>query len=147
MKNLFLFIVLFLMNLGCDSPVEVKPPLNRWESIHQLANMNVLDIKILNGELIIAGIQDSHGVAYKSEDGIVWTLITPLENCFFNGICSIDYWKGDIIGVAPGLPICILSRDTLIPISAPWYVPQNVDSKLSNFRFNFFLLQNKFNWA
>jgi hypothetical protein len=116
-----LSIVQIFTFIGCASstgPIESTGGKKAWTPVAELANVYVNEVKIINDELYIAGRTDEHlGVLYKSSDGEKWSLVMPPDSTFLGGLNAIDSYHGKIIGVGSYTPICIIEKDTIIPIS------------------------------
>ena len=125
MKSTIIFHAIFIIQLftfmGCASstgPIDSTGGKKIWTPVAELSNIYVNEIKIINDELYIAGRTDDHkGVLYKSVDGEKWTMAMPSDSTFLGGLKAIDSYRGKIIGVGTWTPICMLEKDTIIPIS------------------------------
>jgi len=116
-----LSIVQIFTFIGCASstgPIESTGENKVWTPVAEFANVYVNEIKIINDELYIAGrTEDRKGVLYKSSDGEKWSSAMPSDSTFMSGLKAIDSYRGKIIGVGNCTPICIIEKDTIIPMS------------------------------
>ncbi|MDP4116563.1 MAG: hypothetical protein Q8903_10525 [Bacteroidota bacterium] len=116
-----LSIVQMFAFIGCASstgPIESTGEKKVWTPVAEFTNICIKDIKIINDELYISGrTEDRKGVLYKSSDGEKWSSAMPSDSTFMSGLNAIDSYRGKIIGVGNCTPICIIEKDTIIPIS------------------------------
>ena len=124
MKSTIIFHAIFIIQLftfiGCASsncPIDSTGGKKIWTPVAEFSNIDVSEIKIMNDELYIAGHIGMNQYLYKSTDGEKWSLVMPPEKILPGYLNTVDYYNGKIVCGGRHAPLCVIEKDTLIPIS------------------------------
>ncbi len=118
-----LFTLIIFSSSSCDTsvfPIKNTSP-KEWQTIYDLEDLDIWDVKIYNDEIYVAGIEsDGRGFVYKSSDAINWVNISPLiADSLNSGVGAIDFLNGNLIGCFSGKPVYLLINENIIPLTEP----------------------------